>query len=73
MNFGFSKFGQGFGPFLAKQVRSLGSLKGLNWVRSSVLVDEPGFESVLKFDLSNSKQFEVRYNSWVRSNTSQMS
>ena len=42
--FVFSGFGPGFGPFLAKQVQSSGFLEGFEWVRSSVLRDEPGFE-----------------------------
>ena len=44
--FDFSRFGPWFGLFLAKQVRRSGFLKGFELVRSSVLVDEPGFEWV---------------------------
>ena len=33
-----------FGPFLAKQVQSLGFLEEFERIQSSVLVDEPGFE-----------------------------
>ena len=70
--FSFSRFGSGFGPFLAKQVWSSGFLEGFERVRCSVLVEESGFEYLSsKFDLSSSKRFEVRY-IWPfdRSNTS---
>ena len=41
--FGFSGFGPGSSLFLAEQVQSLSLLEGFEWVRSSVLVDEPAF------------------------------
>ena len=44
LKFGFSRFGPGFGPFLAEQVQSLGFLEGFERVQSLVLLDEPGFE-----------------------------
>ena len=44
--FGVFGFGPAFGPFLAKHVQSSGFLEGFQRVRSSVLVDKPGFESV---------------------------
>ena len=40
---GLSRFGPGFGPFLAKHVRSSSFLERFEWVQNLVLVDEPGF------------------------------
>ena len=42
--FVFSGFGPGFGLLLARQVQRSGFLEGSERVRSSVLVDNPGFE-----------------------------
>ena len=44
--FGFSKFGVGFDLYLAEQVRSSDNLQGFERVRSSFLMDKPGFVKV---------------------------
>ena len=61
--FGFSRFGSGFSPFLAEQVRDSGLLEGLERIHRSVLVDNE-VTNGFKWILSSSKQFKARY-MWV--------
>ena len=59
--FSFSRFGPGFGLFLAKQVQSSGFLKGFEWVQSSILVDKLGFEwiRISTYQVQSSSNFII--------------
>ena len=61
MKFGFSKFGFGFDLYLAKQVRNSDNLQGFKRVRSSFLVDRPGFERVRSStcQIRSSSKFDI--------------